>query len=163
VVGLFSARSESPPRPPLPDRPDLHRALAGLDPADAEVLRSKDYYVRMLHGLPTATPVLAVMAAGIRQPTARGLLHVSTDQITFTTEHNGVSYLPAAAVVGAEVGSRHRLRVHYRPTVCGISITFVHEWFAKKPGDPEGLDFDIWGTEASMEFVCAQVRSMARG
>src|SRR3712207_4579396 len=98
-MGLFSRK----PPPELPQRDDLQGALDGLDPKDADRIRSKRHLAEACAQLPE-TRVLAVLDGVITEPhtTDDGLLCVSEEVVTYQGSHSGSMTFPIAAIKQAE-------------------------------------------------------------
>jgi hypothetical protein len=156
-VGLFSRR----PVAPLPDRQDLVEALAALDPRDAQRIRSRRHLVEMCASIPTTSRVLAVLHAITDWPADDGLLYVTTGEVVFLTGHSGVSTIPAAGLVGAEIPFTGTLRLLHHPTTPGSHISFRHDRTARRPGEPEGLDLTVTARTSSLRFFCEQALGVA--
>jgi hypothetical protein len=149
-MGLFSRR----PAPALPARDDLHRALEGLAPKDAERFRTKRRLVEACAAEPADSTIIAVLDAVITEPhtTDGGLLCATTEAVTFGGEHSGRMHFPLAAVVRAEEIARGTLRVEFDPTAPGVRVLPVRE-------NVDAMDFSVRADPASVRFFVDRVRA----
>lgn len=149
-MGLFSRR----PAPALPPRDDLHRALEGLAPKDAERFRGKARLVEACAAEPADSTILAVLDAVITEPhtTDGGLLCATTEAVTFGGEHSGRMHFPLAAVVRVAEIARGTVRVEFDPTAPGVRVLPVRE-------NADAMDFSVRADPASVRFFVGQVRA----